>query len=387
MKRSPVCLYCGKAGGLTREHIVPEALGATRRIRCVCSTCNNEVLSNLDKELAERSPLSLVATAELLKNTGYTWDVDHSERHLLLEARVDEPTQSMTVWPQLIFDDAGYQIRGDHEQVQAFGAEHFQEVFIRNLLAAFQTVKRGMKRPRIIFERVPERMSAMYRYPPRIFANRPIVAFDNRMHFRCRYKTSRDRRYALHALDKWDSAKRFGGYVARLGSPRPSFHLHYDAVAVLRSLVKISLNLLWFVCEHTPVDREHFANAVQMVMGERRVARRLFDRNGFVDAVSNAVLECPKDSHCFRLVHDSGWWNVHFAFFGGRIGAFVHFPGPNSENWRTADVVAPIQSSNWHVRTFRLLLSLTPSIEWRDLNRMIPSLPLTNVQSGMIDVP
>ncbi len=386
MKRSSCCIYCGKSGCLTREHIVPDALGATKWIKCVCSTCNNEKLSALDNELATKSPLSLVAASELLKTTGYTWDVDHSERNLLLEARADESAGSMTLWPQVIFDEAGLQIRGDAEEVQKFGAENFQDVFVRHLLAAFQTVKKSLKRPRIIFEPVPEKIPPMYRCPPRIFATRSIYGFDNRMHFQCRYKTSRDKRRALHALNTWDSAKGFRGYATRLGSALPAFHLHYDGVAVIRSLVKIGLNLLRFLCENTPVDREHFGKAVEMVLGERVVARRILDRNGFVDADSIQDLGCPMDSHSFRLLHDRGWWNVHFAFFAGRVGAFVRFRGPNRETWRTANVIAPIGSSEWQFSTTGLLLPLPCRIEWRDLNRIVPSMPLVNVQSAMTDI-
>jgi len=386
MKRSSCCIYCGKSGRLTREHIVPESLGATKWIKCVCSTCNHEKLSKLDNELATKSPLSLVAASELLKTTGYTWDVDHSERNLLLEARANESAGSMTVWPQIIFDGARLQIGGDAEEVQKFGVENFQDVFVKHMLAAFQTVKKSLKRRRIIFDPVPEKLPSRYRCPPRVFATRSIHDFNNRMHFQCRYRTSRDKRRALHALDNWDSAKRFGEYSTQIGSAFPQFHLHYDGVAVVRSLVKIGLNLLRFLCKDTPVDREHFGEAVEMVLGERAVGRRIVDSNGFVDADSIQGLECPKDSHAFRLIHDRGWWNVHFAFFAGRVGAFVRFRGPNRETWRTANVVAPIRSTDWQVNTSRLLLLLTPRIERRDLNRIIPSMPLVNVQSHMTDI-
>ena len=385
MKGSPSCLYCGKSGLLTREHIVPEALGATKWLKCVCSTCNNKVLSQLDNELVTKSPLSLVAASELLKTTGYTWDVDHSESNLLLEARADESAGSMFVWPQIIFDEK-LQIRGDAEEVQQFGAENFQDVFVKHLLAAFQTVKKSLKRPRIVFDPVPEKIPPMYRCPPRLFATRSIRDFDNRMHFQCRYQTSSDKRRALHALDKWDSSKRFRDYATQLGSALPSFHLHYDAVAVVRSLTKIALNLLRFLCENTAVDREHLRSAVEFVTGKHSVKRRILDRQGFVDADSIQALGCPENSHLFRLVYDRGWWSVHFAFFASRVGAFVTFPGPSRETWRSANVVAPIGSCEWSVSKTRLVLPLTPQVIWGDLNRIIPSMPLTNVRSGMTEV-
>ncbi len=91
-------------------------------------------------------------------------------------------------------------------------------------------------------------------------------------------------------------------------------------------------------------------------------------------------------SHSFRLIHDRGSWNVHFAFFGGRVGAFVRFRGPNRETWRTANVVSPIGSSEWQVSTTGLLLPLPCRIEWQDLNRIVPSMPLAKVHSAMTNI-
>lgn len=387
MKRSSDCLYCGKVGPPTKEHVVPKALGGTRQIKCVCSTCNNRTLSELDDELATKSPLSLVIGAELLKKSRYTWDVDHSDGNLLLEAKADVSAGNMIVWPQIIFDDAKLQMRGDAEELRGFGPENFENVFVRHMLMAFQTMRTAQKRPRLVFETVPDKIPPMYRCPPRVFATRSIRDFDHRMHFQCRYRTAKDRRRVLHALETWDSGKRFGGVATQLGSTLPTFHLHYEAVAVIRSLTKISLNLLRFLCTDTPIDREHFKEAIELVLGEHPVARGFLARNGFVDADTIRPLECAKDSHHIRLIHDRGWWTAHFAFCGGRVGASVHFRGPNHETWRTADIIARIGCSEWDVSTTRLLLPLTTRIAWQELSRVIPSLPLANVRSTMTDTP
>lgn len=186
------CLYCGKAGKLTLEHVVPKALGGTRTTKSVCASCNNGFLSDLDKELACRSPLSLVAMSELRQQTGFIWDVDPSERNLLLEAEAD--AQSLTVRPQIIFDTDGPKLYADAEELTKFGWQKFQNVFMQHLFAAFHSLKSAPKRPRLVFEPILYETFGMYRLPPRVFATKRISEFSNRMHFRCRYGRNQDRR-------------------------------------------------------------------------------------------------------------------------------------------------------------------------------------------------
>jgi hypothetical protein len=374
------CLYCGSSGSLTREHIIPEALGGTLWRKCVCAKCNNEFLSDLDKELTSRSPVWLVAAQELHKTAGYTWDVDHSERNLLMEAQSEAMTQSMTVWPQIIFEEERAQFRADAEEIKRFGADNFRAAFIQHLVRAFRTLKTS-RRPRFIFERIPQKIPAMYRYPPRIFATRRIWDFDNRMHFVCRYLRADDRRKVLRRLENLDPHARFELTDYRLGSSRPAFHLHYEMGAVLRSLIKMAINLLRYVCTRTEVDRNHFAWAIGTVTGERGVSSRAFRENGFVYADDLAPLGCPKNHHKFRLQYDGGLWQVWLAFFSGRIGACVRFPGPSGETWRTADLEVPIGDRHWQVRTSPLLQPIRVRVEWGDLQKVIPSVAMENTRA------
>lgn len=380
MRRAGICLYCGRQGALSREHIIPEALGGTRRIQAVCEKCNNGVLSELDKELATASPMSIIAAEEMHKTTGYTWDVDHSENNLLLEAQADTSASSMTVWPQIIFDEKGSQFRADGEEIQHFGAENFQAVFMRHLLKAYHTV-RTAKRPRIIFEPVPEKMSSQYRYPPRIFANRRIRDFDNRMHFRCRYLKAGDRREVRRQLDNWDQGTRFKSTDFVLGSSLPAFHFHYELTAIARGLIKTGINLLRFACKSTLVDREHFGEGIRVVTGERQLSDAALRDCGFVHATDLLPLDCSAGTHSIRLLSDGGVWRVWFAFFGGRIGAAASFPGPNEERWRTTDVTIPIGNGEWIIRESPLLQPVRARVERKDLQKIIPSIPMTNTSS------
>lgn len=378
------CLYCGSSSTLTREHVVPEALGGRLWTKSVCAKCNNEELSRLDEELTSRSPLSLVAAQEMHKTAGYTWDVDHSEGNLLIEAHQNVPPQSPTVWPQMIFEEKGEQLRADAEEINEFGADNFRRVFVQRLLRAFQTLG-TTRRPRLVFERVAEKIPAMYRYPPRVFATRRIWDFDNRMHFQCRYLRADDRREVLRRLGNLDPHARFELADIRLGSSRPAFHLRYEAVAVLRSLVKMGINLLRWkdVCTETEVDRDHFPAAVRLVTGEQAVSNRAFKNTGFVYADDLRPLECPKDHHKFRLQYDRGIWRIWFAFFSGRIGAFVRFPGPSRESWCTADVRVPIGSRDWSVHKSPILQPICVRIEWKELQKVIPSVPMENTRAEM----
>jgi len=374
------CLYCGRGGSLTREHIVPEALGGTLWRKSICGKCNNEFLSDLDKELTSRSPMILVAAQELHKTAGYSWDIDYSENNLLIEAQLDASARAPTVWPQMIFEEKGWQVRGDGAELDRFGIDNFGAVFVQHLVRAFRTLKTS-KRPRFIFERIPRKISTMYRYPPRVFATRRIWDFDNRMHFVCRYLRADEKRRVLRRLEDLDPQTRLALGDYRLGSSRPAFHLHYEMGAVLRSLIKIAINLLYYVCARTEVDRNHFAWAIRMVTGEQRVSSRAFAENGFVYANDLVTLGCPKNHHSFRLQHDRGLWRVWLAFFSGRIGAYVCFPGRSSETWRTVDVEVPVGDRNWRVRTSPILQPLTARVEWKDLQKVIPSLPMENTRA------
>lgn len=376
-------IYCGRRRKLTREHVVPDALGAAKWTKSVCAPCNGELLSPLDKELAEESPLSLVAAFELQKKMKYSWDVDHEDNNLLLEASADETSQSMTRWPQMVFEEGGPQLRGDAEEIQRFGWDDFQTVFVRQMLAAFATFKSGAKRPRIIFERVSDDIPKIYRYASRVFSTRRIADFDGRMRFQCRYTCDADKRRVLRSLGNWGAAGRFRSQAIGLGSALPAFKSNFELTAVLRGLVKIGINLLYWSCDKTPVDRGTLEQPIKVVTGETPVRAGLLALNGFVHVDDIAALQCKPGEHHFRLVYDTrrGSWHIYFGFFGGRIGATVWFPGPSNEQWLTADITAPIENSNWSVRKSPIYLPIRTRVEWADLSKVIPSVPFVNRQT------
>jgi len=128
VKTGPLCIYCGGIVSKERrgEHLVPEAIGGEVTLKeiagkSVCSRCNNGILSVLDAELCRRSFLSIVASQELAACLWQVWDVDHASRDLLIEARpewLEGKLKSLLSYPQMIFEPAGPQIRGDVTECQ-----------------------------------------------------------------------------------------------------------------------------------------------------------------------------------------------------------------------------------------------------------------------------
>ena len=179
------------------------------------------MLSQLDDELVSRSPLSLIAAQELESHIWQTWDVDHADGNTLLEARPDFASQSMVLFPQVIFGPSGPQIRGDYQEMCQFGPDRFQRVLVDSMLKAFRADEAGEKRLHPKRIRPNPDLLGRYRYPPRIFSRRPIHEFDRDMSFELQYLTTADRRFALSQLESWDVNRSFPRMEVRLGSDLP----------------------------------------------------------------------------------------------------------------------------------------------------------------------
>jgi hypothetical protein len=233
----------------------------------------------------------------------------------------------------------------------------------------------------MIFERVPVQIPKPHRLPPRVFASRRIIDFDSRMHFQCRYLNTGDKRKVLSRLADWRSDQRFDSFETDRGSLYPPFQISYDGKVLLRSLMKLGLNLLRFACKQTAVERSTFMEVIRLVLREVRVPNRLVLQCGFTYADDIQSLDCPPSSHKFRLLYDRGFWHIYFAFFSGAVGAFVRFPGPCREAWQTMDIVVPVRGRDWSMRESSILQPVRVRIEWKDLSRIVPSIPFVNVET------
>jgi len=391
-RMAKACIYCGNEARKVAkgEHIVPDALGGKPTIsefckdRAVCNPCNNGPLSQLDTELCSRSPLSIVAAQELGKFVWQTWDVDHRADNLLLEAKPDFDAKSMSLYPQMIFEPAGLQLRGDYEELQQFGTDDFQRVFIRFALDALRAFKAGDRsRLNTKLIRLNDAIRARYRYPPRIFSRRNVNDFASKMSFEFQYLSPQDKKYALSSLEKLDASTPFRQVTTAIGSELPTVRCWYEASKVLRALAKIAINLLAALCPRTPVNRDTFRDVMRIVLGEVPVQPALIGGNGFVYASDVQPIKANGNSHSFRLLHMDGHWHVYSSFFGGRMGSFVRFWGPNREDWYCADVVVPLQSRDWAVKKWRVLQPLTVRVEWEDPAKIMPSVEMLNVKTEM----
>jgi hypothetical protein len=369
------------------EHILPKALGGVRTIKDVCNSCNNGVLSDLDRELSSASPVGIIAAKTLGRVIGSTWDVDHCGGNFLLEGIPNWAEESMMLWPQLIVTHAGSQLYGDYEEVLDVSYEGFQHLFTQNLLRVFSGWKRTCKG--LFFERLrtAKDLPKHYQYPPRVFARRRIQNFADGMTFVVGYETNADKRLLLGTLDNWNSGSTFRKIQVTLGSELPAVRRYWDMGKLLRSLMKLGINLIHDTCEHTTVTPDSFKDAIRLVMGAIGLNKRHFQVSGFVWPSDLRTLHRSDSGHSFRLIHDANTWHVFSSFFGGRVCTAIQFPGPSRESWTTADISTPLASDerdvseDWEIQRHWFLIPTRYHVEWADPSRIIPSVQLANAKS------
>lgn len=380
MPKDKPCLYCGGEVRNVRkgEHIIPDAIGGTKTLKCVCTTCNNETLSVLDKELVSKSHLSIVSFEELKKKVGLSWDIDHDLDNMLLEAEPGAGFATMRQWPQIVFCEDGPQLRGDEKEFSELGSDPYQRIFLKHLCKAFSEYQQGQRRHRLIFEQI-RKIQAGASYPPRAYAERRVRSFNDRMHFKCRYRDGGGKSFLLEQLKLLKTTTRFSKYDTVLGSPKPGFALSFDAITVIRALTKIGVNLLAEYCTKTEVDRYGFRSTIRFITAGASYVepRRLLSRCGFVRPDFLSVLKCSPGSHKFRLAYYKipQRWYLYCAFFGGMCCAKVEFEGVCNEDWTTIDITVPIESSSWSVETSTDNLEIPLRVSWEGLDALLPHLP------------
>lgn len=391
------CIYCGDVVKKVRrgEHIVPETIGGTVTIsdvsdNTVCSKCNNEVLSTLDRELCSRSYLSIIASQEIDAHLWQAWEVDTTAGNVLLEARPSwegNELKTLICYPQMTFERQGPELRGDLNEIEQFGLENFEKVLTRAARIAFRRYNRGEKRV-LHFERIESSIrSEGYRFPPRIFTRHSIAEIArkiDRQSFIVRYCTSDDKHLALRWLSRLDNTPSFNKWREKVGTLLPAMGQFFDIGLTLRALFKIGINLLAAYCRKTSVNHQTFSKAINVVRGTAGIHESLITANGFVHAIDLAELQATGNGHAFRLVYHDGHWLVYSSFFGGRINAVVAIPGPNYEEWNTMEIVMPLNDKDLSVSTYSVIQPIKVHIEWRDITKIAPSLKLQNEVSKVI---
>jgi hypothetical protein len=167
------------------------------------------------------------------------------------------------------------------------------------------------------------------------------------------------------------------------GSKQPFISTFFDIGDTLRALMKLALNLIAAYCQNTPVNHDTLRQAMRLIVGEAQINPALFNEMGFVRANDIQPIKDDAGNHSFRLVHMDGHWRAYSSFFGGRIGSFVFFPGPNYEDWSCADIVAPLKSKSWVFKKSEIIQPLRVVVNWDDSTQVIPSLKLQNSVSAI----
>jgi len=382
------CLYCPRpANG--REHVVPAALGGQVRLvrpKLVCRTCNSGFLSELDKELCSKSPVSLLVAQELGKNPLYVWDV--GQNGIFMEAHPSSSWDGMRLWPQLILDRQQRQMLfcSDWEELQAIGRERFARSFYEHLRFARYCLRQGRKWEKRVWTWELIVGDSPRQFPPRVFVRKTFDEFSPRMHFICRYANEDDRRAIMRAVDKWGAVAQKFKMRATLGSHTPKIGLHFRPQVVLRALVKLGINLLAWRSE---LNRDTFQESLRFVKrGGDRYTSWSAQVGGFTIPGSVADLNCPTGAHKFKFVQENGLLSLRCAFFGGRAGAFVKFPGSCGGNWRTLDVTSFVRSKQMDAVPSSLVFlanghTSAPRTTWQ-IDEILSSIPLTNPIGGWV---
>jgi hypothetical protein len=375
--RKAICIYCGGPVGRVKkgEHVIPDALGGSVKLKTVCNRCNN-AMSDIDKELVWESPIRLVSW-EVLGNHSNDILEFNARRNLALEARVLPGYVSPVLWPQVVFEPKAPGFFADLNEMKAVGPERYCRVFYAYLMQARRTLQDGSKRPQWLWHR-RHKSPRRGLYPPRVFTRHTWDEFNDGMHFECWYVGSLDKNELLYKLDNWRPFEEKTYIQENWGVIDPESFLSYRPRLILRALVKIGINLLAHLCQKTIIGKATFPKATSYARYDN-VNGPDEGAYGFVINDEIQTLGCPAKAHKFRLTYDSSWWHMACSFFGGRIGAVVAFPGRNDEAWRRADIVVPLNSGDWTVTTSPIIVPTRFHAEWADTSRIIPSVPLVNL--------
>jgi hypothetical protein len=333
----PPCVYCGGSTADVKkgEHVVPAALGVNVTLRCVCQKCNGQ-FSELDKELTSHSLLGVLVRTTFGTRGDMCWGYD-AKHDIALEARTLPGFAAGPLWPQLVILEKGTLFAFDEDDVRTKDVDALQTAFSEHLSAALRASDEKTKRYRFVWQKLskgPDRGQ----FPPRVYTEHRFDEFKPGMQFKCRYLAGEDRDRILDRVRGWRPAK--GTLEFEVGTPELRALSRYQPTLVLRGLVKIGVNLLAHLAGPEGVNRKRFPVAIAYVLRGRPFAPR-DDRNGFVVNADVKQLGCPANCHCFVLRHDGTQWICDFAFFGGKLGARITFPGPLVADWQCATVTTP----------------------------------------------
>jgi hypothetical protein len=333
-------------------------------------------MSEIDKELSSMSLLGLVAWQELGRRPGDAYDY-HENHDIVPEGYVPKNYQATYLWPQMVLLGKELLFYADSKEMQSVGETDCFKKFYQYLMRARNTLRDGSKRPRWIWQ-VVKNPPKRGKFPPRVYTKHRLNELKDEMHFICKYTDSVSKEYILSVIDGWNMSTTNLKTEQYLGCIDPEFTISWRPRYILRALVKIGINLLSHICEKTIVSKDTFSEAIGFVLDDRGKGPSWGD-SGFVRNEDLQALNCPARAHKFRLTYGPNW-SLDCAFFGGKIGATVAFPGPNHESWARAEVTVPLGSVDWRIERFQIVVPRRMSVEW-DVTKVVPSILLKNVRS------
>lgn len=385
-----ICTYCGKTAKSSREHTVQYGIGGGDTFLDVCGLCNKS-FSEIDKELAVNSPLAMLARRELNKvGPPMTWDVDDKRNGLLLEARQTHRTDSMTLLPQIIFDDIEL-FYDDEDEIKALGRAAIQQQFFARLKDAValydaagpKAKKRDYPGKDMLKLAHNKTIRPGYRFPPRVCAPTNISEYDGEVMFELHYHEEPEIDITLAKLRNlnWDvSAMK---EEIQLGSELPEIHLSFIPELVIRAITKIGVNLLAKLCTATTPNVSTYGATIEWIKNrEHSILFGNHETYGFIHPAGVKAIACPKDAHKFRLTYneDIERWMMYASFFGGKAAAFVSIFGPNNEAWKTLEVAAPYGRPLASPKFFPDFMPLDVVIAL-DARQILPSIPWNSGES------
>jgi len=371
------CIYCGEIitnENESREHIIPDCLGGSKILKenLVCKECNNGILSNLANALLYTPHIQIVTVQDLRIKSAGGWDFN-SETGIVLEAHFSEDKLSQSVWPQIIIHDDDVSFFTSSDDINLYGEENCLRIFHKYLRNSYEEKKENC----VLFDELKSK-PRFGLYPPRIFTKHAISSLKGDCHFICRYYGVIDKHNIIERIKLWEVINPNYRSSMCIGSQIQQFSGRFNGPLFLRSLVMLGINLLAHYCKITKVNKDTFKESILFIIEGKGINPAVFRDCGFVANDDLQRLNCPDETHKFRLTFDNGWVLI-CSFFGGKVGTRVCFPGPNYEDWRRIDIEAPINSTDWRKEE-----SLIIKPDFRcitDINNIKKIIPSSNIEN------
>ena len=381
------CLYCGRTGKLSKEHVIPKGLGGSKTIRAVCESCNSEELSNLCTELCSRSPLDIIRASYMPDHIPtQLWRLEPN--YLMVDGVFHSSSNSFVTSPQLIVVNSKVEIRSDLIQTINLGPRAFHELITRRAKIAFQVWSKSKDRKEkaraLKFEKIDNPFLPRENvFAPRVSFRGTALDLEEGTTPIIRYRDDTDKRAILNTLDTMYLRPPKGRLVTAPQASQIAFSMAFSPSKISRALIMIGVNILRFLIPD--LTRNDLRTAIDLVLG-RRGDHPLLKESGFVRPCQLEAIAPKPDAHTFVISNHRRFCFVYGLFFGGACAVVAKFPAHVSPGWIGKRIIAPIGSSDWWIEDMRVHLPTPPVVDG-PMNELFPTLPARNHAGGVFLVP